>query len=166
MGRLGLCLGTSGKEGSAAPEAAGSALLCQAAGREGGREGGRRQEAGMPLGGGGRGPGSGCHWLLLPEHWRCFWHLANLTEAEPITGAPVGTVLKRPFQDPHPKNCCWNAQPQGQDTKDQGQVSKSLWHLLQGRWGLWSWRLKHTGGRKGSVGDFDSGGTKGRKTPH
>lgn len=26
--------------------------------------------------------------------------------------------------------------PQSQDSKDQGQISQSPWHLLQGRWGL------------------------------
>ena len=79
----------------------------------------------MPLRGCGRGPGRGFHWLLLPEHWRCFWHLANLTEAELVIEAPAGTVLKWPFQDLHPRGCCWNTQPPSQDSKDQGQVSKA-----------------------------------------
>lgn len=101
--------------------------------RQARREGER--EAGMPLRGCGRGPGSGFHWLLLPEHWRCFWHLANLTEAELVIGAPARTVLKWPFQDLYPKSCCWNAQPPSQNSKDQGASFKGPWHLLQRRWG-------------------------------
>lgn len=53
--------------------------------------------------GSGRGPGRGFHWLFLLGHRRCFWHLANLTEAEPVVGARARTVLKWPFQDPHPE---------------------------------------------------------------
>lgn len=51
-----------------------------------------------PVGGHGRGLSCGFHWLLLLEHWRCFWRLQTFTEAE-----PAETALEWPFQDSAPK---------------------------------------------------------------
>lgn len=92
--------------------AARSSRLCQ-----GYQEGGK-QETWIPLGGCGRGLSCGFHWLLLLEHWRWFWRPAELHRSRACRRAPAETVLKWPFQVPHPRSCCWNAQPKSQDSKD------------------------------------------------
>lgn len=84
-----LCLGTTG-------QAERVLQTLRSLGPHFGVRSGEREERFRRLGchGVGRGPGRGFHWLLLPEHQRCFWHLANLTEAEPVLGAWAETVLK------------------------------------------------------------------------
>lgn len=85
-----------------------------------------------------------------------FGVLQTSTEAEPVVEAPAETVLKRPFQDPHPRSCCWNAQSQTQDFKEllasaPGEVGTLVLEAKACR----------GGGKRASVRDFEVLGQEG-----